>query len=629
MGSTPIDVFLTYDERDADLAADVRRAVTAAGLSCWAEHVDLVPGQLWDEVIPARLSAARVMAVLITPQWPEAGQKNTDWYGPEKVALAIDQARGQGGRPMIVPVRMRGASRDRVPFGIRRAAQLELAEDNLGRLAAELKRAVATQAGQPAPAATETIVGVERDAARARRAGDAGERADVVIVTALKVELDALIEQSGVEWTPGTDRERFPYYAAELDGLRVVAARTGGLGERDATERAVRLHDEFRPRVLAICGICAGHPDETHLGDVVIASRVFNFEHGLRRPDGTVAPDVQTYELNRPWKVITEDLAAETDTWLGALSDARPPTLRWLAEHALWRLHDEGVVERFPGEDRAVRNAVWDRLVSGGLVEGRRPRYSLTDAGVARAEELEWDGGPEPDPPLRARLGVMATGSAVHRDPKVWDRIQALQRKALAVEMESTAIGAVATQQKLEFLAVKGVSDHANADKDDRFHAFAARASAAFLLAFLRRHVEPRLRAASWTPPQAGDTAPRSSEQPASVAPAPAEASADRWVEPAEFEQIVSAYIQYPLSRDLLLSWINHTIVSRLKSKDTPAEQVRADLTTLNSLPATALGDDPPLVKWLEQAVRLAGPFPQARSYQRILDTLRARIARR
>lgn len=41
-------------------------------------------------------------------------------------------------------------------------------------------------------------------------------------------------------------------------------------------------------------------------------------------------------------------------------------------------------------------------------------------------------------------------------------------------------------------VVAKGVSDHADWDKDDSYHHFAAKASAEFVLAFLRENVTPR-----------------------------------------------------------------------------------------------------------------------------------------
>lgn len=613
MPAPSIDVFLTYDERDADLAREVRAAVIAAGMSCWCEAVDLLPGELWDEVIPARLRTARIMVVLVTGRWPETGEANADWYGPEKVALAIAFAKRSKGEPIIVPVRLRGGTRERVPFGIHRAAAVELGEEDPRRLADELGRVLAARDGQPVAETPATARAVEAQAARARAAGreDDGARADVVVVTALKVELDALIAVSGVEWSAGRDAQGYPYHAADLDGLRIVAGRTGGAGEVGAAERAVRLVDAFEPQVLAICGICAGEPERTALGDVIVATRIFNYEHGKRLADGSLAPSQQTFDLRPQWRIDAEDLAHAPERWLGDLAADRPASLRRLREVALMALHADGTVERFPALDADARRRVWKGLVDAGWVSGRPPNFALTAAGREKAEEIDWDGGPRADAPPRAHLGVMATGSAVRSDAAVWGQLQQLQRDAIAVEMESTAIGAVAHAGKRDFLAIKGVSDHADGDKDDRFHAFASRTAAAFLLAFVRRHVTPRV--------QVGEARPAPM-----VGAAPPAVDAITWLGAPTIARLVETYVDHPLDRDLLLSWVPRSLTGNMARKSTPFAQIEADLTALNAAPV--VGGDLPLASWLRQAVRLAGPWPHAKVYAAVLADLEAKM---
>ncbi len=66
-------------------------------------------------------------------------------------------------------------------------------------------------------------------------------------------------------------------------------------------------------------------------------------------------------------------------------------------------------------------------------------------------------------------------------------------RNDLGLEFEAAAIGMVAHVVKLPWMIVaKAVVDHADEEKDDSFRAFAARASAEFLLAFLRQELPPR-----------------------------------------------------------------------------------------------------------------------------------------
>jgi nucleoside phosphorylase len=64
------------------------------------------------------------------------------------------------------------------------------------------------------------------------------------------------------------------------------------------------------------------------------------------------------------------------------------------------------------------------------------------------------------------------------------------ERKLLGLEMEASAIGAIAHLHGVpKTLVMKGVMDFADLEKDDHFKLFAARASAECLLAFLREHL--------------------------------------------------------------------------------------------------------------------------------------------
>lgn len=81
----------------------------------------------------------------------------------------------------------------------------------------------------------------------------------------------------------------------------------------------------------------------------------------------------------------------------------------------------------------------------------------------------------------------MASGGKVIEDPKIWAQLKDMGvRKILALEVEAATIATVAHEREVpQWLIAKGVMDHANFDKDDRFKEFAARASAEVLFALL------------------------------------------------------------------------------------------------------------------------------------------------
>jgi len=77
-------------------------------------------------------------------------------------------------------------------------------------------------------------------------------------------------------------------------------------------------------------------------------------------------------------------------------------------------------------------------------------------------------------------------------DPQIFDRLKLVERKTLGVEMEAFAIGYVGDTLPQRAIVAKAVSDHGDHDKDDRFREFACRASAAWLFAFLKKHLTPK-----------------------------------------------------------------------------------------------------------------------------------------
>ncbi|HEX5746118.1 MAG TPA: pentapeptide repeat-containing protein [Archangium sp.] len=343
-----------------------------------------------------------------------------------------------------------------------------------------------------------------------------GPGMDVLIVTALKDELDAVldleVEGAGREaWELKRDQYDFPFHVRELrnehgETLRVAAAWSGEMGETSAATRAVRLIDELDPACLAMCGICAGRRKKVSLGDVIVADRVFSYDHG-KLVEGPPASDggghfrdITTYNLEATWRMEATYFAQEFQkTWKPVLE--RPMTreaqTRWLLL-ALDAHEQQGAPSPDKHPERKTRCPGWASLIpelrEKGLLDSTRGVLRLTEEGRARvAEERLLDPDNEArEPDFRVHVAPIATGKTVREDPKLFLELERHVRKVLGVEMEATAIQFVAEQLNRRAIIAKAVSDHADHDKDDAFRAFACHASAAFLMAFLRRYVRPR-----------------------------------------------------------------------------------------------------------------------------------------
>jgi nucleoside phosphorylase len=71
-------------------------------------------------------------------------------------------------------------------------------------------------------------------------------------------------------------------------------------------------------------------------------------------------------------------------------------------------------------------------------------------------------------------VGPMASGNALVKDGVTFDDLKKSVRSIAGLEMESGAVATVAHDQGLQWAVVKGVMDHADEHKDDRFKEAAA-----------------------------------------------------------------------------------------------------------------------------------------------------------
>ncbi|UQA56951.1 CHAT domain-containing protein [Polyangium aurulentum] len=335
-----------------------------------------------------------------------------------------------------------------------------------------------------------------------------GGAIDALVLTATKDEHDALLEVQTGAW-PGSAWERRPgpmgfevalrtFEAKDGRPLRVVASRAAEMGQVAATSIGGQLIARYNPRCVAMSGVCAGRRGEIELGDVIFADRLWTYDVGKRRAElvegeriERVQGDLTTYQLKPAWKQQAENFTlarAEVLPWLAARPIAYEAQENWLIE----RVAAGDDPQRHPDRHawcpdyREVVERLWEKRL---LEEGK---LLLTQAGRERAERLRIlhpDGLPPPRP-FRVHVGPIASGNMVVEDANVFHELSASMRKVLGLEMEASAVGALARDHELPWMiVVKGVMDFADGEKDDHFKHFAARASAECLLAFLRENL--------------------------------------------------------------------------------------------------------------------------------------------
>jgi len=325
-------------------------------------------------------------------------------------------------------------------------------------------------------------------------------RADVLIITALREELEAAKgaglapapgEPGVSRWEESDARSSAPYWWGEYLGRggrqwTVALARPTGMSGRLTAPTTTTMVDRLRPSCLGMSGVCAGNPGDTGLGDVVVAEVAYEWDEGKHSPSGFVG-DHRQVALDPRWLRAAQDFDPARLASHGPAS--ADEAMLWLLE----RLHRDQDPRKHPARDRYFPEGTWvPRLAQweddGVIARDRDGAVVLTDDGTRLVRRRMYD---DVDGPQRLPFGVlvapMASGSAVVADASIWPRLAQMGiRKVAAVEMEAATVATVAREREIpRWLVAKGVMDHADMRKDDRYKRFAARASAEVLFALL------------------------------------------------------------------------------------------------------------------------------------------------
>lgn len=343
-----------------------------------------------------------------------------------------------------------------------------------------------------------------RPVRQGRRSTQPEQRADVLIITALKEEFDEAcrVEEGSIGQWETQEVRGFPVAYRTFRGmcgghLRIAMSWSALMRSIAVAAMAERLMGETKPRCLAMSGVCAGRRGAVQRGDVIIAKLLYNYEAGgtvikydesssgslTQRRDPDAIP-FSTKLLHRAQDFRTRIASAfMTAAWLRE----RPRTLEDQGNWILAQIHKGSDPDQHPDSEANVpdwKDAL-NRLWKLGFLADN---LNLTETGrnyihkvlLSNRQKL-----PQPEP-WGVHIAPIATGSNVMRDERIFDKLSSSMREVLGVEMEAHAIGRVAETEGIPWVVMKGVMDHADIDKDDKLKRFSARASAECLIRFLR-----------------------------------------------------------------------------------------------------------------------------------------------
>ena len=289
----------------------------------------------------------------------------------------------------------------------------------------------------------------------------------------------------------------------KVDGgeIRVAHIHTHAMGETTAAIVATQYIKQLLPGALAMCGVCAGRPGWTQLGDVVIAEHLFKYDAGaaLQLPGlpQHFQPEGQKRDLPKDWLSHAQILkTAFPKSEVGQKLAAERPYPPEIAELWLLDMLSRSEEPKF-GQAIGLKPTSWRALVER-LADQKQIRLAdkltIMAKGQKRLDrQLIVDPDPIAPPAWQIHVAPFGTGSALQRSAGIWDRLGDQSRLVRALDMEGAAIGEAGWHAAIEpTLVVKGVMDFAEPGRSQHVREFAAKAAAEVLLALLRQQLPHR-----------------------------------------------------------------------------------------------------------------------------------------
>lgn len=252
---------------------------------------------------------------------------------------------------------------------------------------------------------------------------------DVAIITAVEDEWNA-VKDLPIQWK---DYQPFnsiglykigTYFIGE-DEKTVALVRLNSMGLVSAAEETAQIISIFHPKIVCMCGICAGVKGRVEKGDLIVAERSWDYGNGKILP---AKKGKFYYDFNAEPKQV----AIDRDL-LGIIQN----NLETCFQQA---------------------NADW-------LALGKNEIQSTI------------------------RIGAMPSGAAVVQDEALVENVVKPQyRTCMGLDMETFAVYQVCNNSKFrpKFLSLKSVVDFADISKDDSFHEYCSFTSAKTLYYFLQ-----------------------------------------------------------------------------------------------------------------------------------------------
>lgn len=254
------------------------------------------------------------------------------------------------------------------------------------------------------------------------------QKIDVAIVTAVEDEYKEVLNLP-IKWTDYQSKQNLAIYKIgqvtyNEHTLSVVLLKLNEMGLVAASMQTAALLNEFHPKLVCMCGICAGIKGEVEKGDLIVAEKTWDYGNG---------------------KVLPQEHGGYYYDF-----DAEPNQI---------------------GMDATLVNVL-----------------RIKGAGYLKLACDEWKTKTKKDCKSNFKIGALPSGAAVVQDEKLIKSIVIPQhRKCLGIDMETYAVyyACHSNKMKPQFVSMKAVVDFADKSKDDKYHKFCSFISAKTLYNFI------------------------------------------------------------------------------------------------------------------------------------------------
>lgn len=304
---------------------------------------------------------------------------------------------------------------------------------------------------------------------------------DVLIMIATQEEEAAIVSNGDWERKMTTGSPLHEYYICEKKGVKFALSRGYDMGESDAAIMAQTMITYLQPQVIAMAGFCAGNSGKVQLGDIIIASKVYNYDIGKQISEIKVLPDISNYDLRGDWRQFIERMDKK---WLNDSDIQAPLDFDWQCIELLSELKrmqnlsvDKVNFNKYPNWENVIKKLEEDRHIS---IDGKHGSISLTAEGENYIGEYIVRNPRYIAKKPSVHIGPIATGTKVQVWSKIFKWLETTHaRKTCALDMESHVIGKLGSFNNIPFIVVKGVGDYADDGKPfaNRFIEFTSFAS--------------------------------------------------------------------------------------------------------------------------------------------------------